>query len=367
MANDNLRQAKAAKNDEFYTQYGDIAAELKHYSAFLHGKTVLCNCDDPQWSNFWKYLHNNFSVLELKKLVSTHYEPDGSPSYKMEYEGGDDLNTEAGTVTPLKGNGDFRSEECIELLRSSDIVITNPPFSIFIDYIGQLFEYEKPFIVIANKNALHNKDTFPYIKDNAIWIGQTPMSKDLLFRVPKWREDELRADKKAEGSKYRIVNGELFARSPSIWMTNIDIKKRHIPFFPPEDAHCYYEGNEDKYPRYYNFDGIDVAKTELIPIDYTGYMGVPVSFLDKYNPDDFELIGTGSDVPKTMTHTVTENKKTIAYVRPDGSVAWSTPYTVSERKLGNGLRIDNNGVPGNSPFSRIIIRNRHPVAKKDDI
>lgn len=361
MANDNLRQAKAAKNDEFYTLYEDIAAELKHYSTFLRGKTVLCNCDDPQWSNFWKYLHNNFSVLGLKKLISTHYEPDGSPSYKMEYEGGDDLNTEVGTVTPLKGNGDFRSEECIELLRSSDVVITNPPFSLTVPYMNCLINSGKAFLVIGNMNASHNKDIFPLIRDNKMWYGVSIHSGDRKFNVPdSYPLNAAGCGIDPDGRKYIRVKGVR-------WFTNIDNKNRHQPFFPPEDAHCYYEGNEDKYPKYYNFDGIDVAKTELIPIDYTGYMGVPISFLDKYNPDDFELIGTGSDVPKTMTHTVTENKKTIAYVRPDGSVAWSTPYTVSERKLGNGLRIDNNGVPGDSPFSRIIIKNRHPIAKKDDI
>ena len=220
----------------------------------------------------------------------------------------------------------------------------------------------KAFVVMGNMNGAHNKDLFPYFRDNKMWFGPSLHGQRIEFRVPDYYpliNSTNRIDE--NGNHYIRVNGGIR------WYTNIDIKKRHQPFFPPEDAHCYYEGNEDKYPKYYNFDGIDVAKTEMIPIDYEGYMGVPISFLDKYNPDDFELIGTGSDVPKTMTHTVTENKKTIAYVRPDGSVAWSTPYTVSERKLGNGLRIDNNGVPGNSPFSRIIIKNRHPVAKKDDI
>lgn len=336
MANTSLHTAKAAKNDEFYTRLEDIIEEMSHYTDKFRGKVVYCNCDDPTWSNFWKYLHNNFSVLGLKKLISTHYEADGSPSYKMEYEGGDDLNTEVGTITPLKGNGDFRSEECMEILCSCDVVITNPPFSLFVPYINHLLEYEKPFILIANKNALHNKDLFPYIRDNKAWVGQTPMSKDILFTVPKDRELELRKDKSAEGSKYRIIGDTLFARSPSIWMTNVDIKKRHQPFFPPEDAHCYYEGNEDKYPKYYNFDGIDVAKTELIPIDYEGYMGVPVSFLDKYNPDDFELIGLGS-----------------------GTAAASIGVKKNYRGRTD-IEMVVDGVH-KCPFSRIIIRNRHPI------
>ena len=344
MANDNLRQAKAAKNDEFYTQYDDIAAELKHYSTFLREKIVFCNCDDPTWSNFWKYLHNNFSVLGLKKLISTHFEPDGSPSYKMEYEGGDDLNTEVGTVTPLKGNGDFRSEECIELLRSSDIVITNPPFSLWIPYIQTIIEAGKSFIVIGNINAAHNKDTFPLILKNKMWLGNGFRNGNAYFAVP---ED---ADVSQYAAGVYNPDTKLVHFRNCTWYTNIDIKKRHIPFFPPEDAHCYYEGNEDKYPRYYNFDGIDVAKTELIPIDYTGYMGVPISFLDKYNPDDFEIIGSSGD--RTFA-------KRMQELAPKGT------YTPG----GPSFYIKDSDDPEHYKrmFSRIIIKNRHPVAKKDDI
>ena len=357
MANDNLRQAKAAKNDEFYTQYDDIAAELKHYSTFLREKIVFCNCDDPTWSNFWKYLHNNFSVLGLKKLISTHYEPDGSPSYKMEYKGGDDLNTEVGTVTPLKGNGDFRSEECIELLRSSDVVITNPPFSIFREYLQTIIEQNKNFIIIGSMNAAHNKDMFPLIMNNKVWMGCRSLNRDMYFNVPDSYKEYLLANKK-EGSAYKIINNVVMGRLASAcWYTNIDIKKRHQPFFPPEDAHCYYEGNEDKYPKYVNYDGIDVAKTELIPIDYTGYMGVPISFLDKYNPDDFEIIGSADGnlgisigISKNLTE---EQVKSFKKENPGF-------------RRGNVFYRDQNGVL-KKPFSRIIIRNRHPVAKKDDI
>lgn len=211
MANDNLRQAKAAKNDEFYTQYDDIAAELKHYSTFLRGKTVFCNCDDPVWSNFWKYLHNNFSVLGLKKLISTHYEPDGSPSYKMEYEGGGDLNTEIGTVTPLEGNGDFRSEECIEILRSCNVVITNPPFSNHqpAELIKTCINHKKFFILIGAKNLIHYKEVFPLLRDNVIWLGNNASNGSMYFGVPG--------------------DGPLESK-PSYWFTNIDIKKRHQPF-----------------------------------------------------------------------------------------------------------------------------------------
>lgn len=337
-----MRRARAEKNDEFYTLYEDIAAEIKHYSTFLHGKIVLCNCDDPQWSNFWKYLHNNFSVLGLKKLISTHYEPDGSPSYKMEYEGGDDMNTEVGTVTPLRGNGDFRSEECMELLRSSDVVITNPPFSLTVPYMNCLINSGKAFVVMGNINGAHNKDLFPYFRDNKMWFGPSLHGQRIEFRVPDYYpliNSTNRIDE--NGNHYIRVNGGIR------WYTNIDIKKRHQSFFSPEDVHCYYEGNEDKYLKYYNFDGIDVAKTELIPIDYTGYMGVPISFLDKYNPDDFEIIGSSSD--RTFA-------KRMQELAPKGT------YTPG----GPSFYIKDSDDPEHYKrmFSRIIIKNRHPVTRK---
>lgn len=346
MANDNLRQAKAAKNDEFYTQYGDIAAELKHYSAFLHGKTVLCNCDDPTWSNFWKYLHNNFSVLGLKKLISTHYEPDGSPSYKMEYEGGDDLNTEVGTVTPLKGNGDFRSEECIELLRSSDVVITNPPFSLWIPYIQTIIEAGKSFIVIGNINAAHNKDTFPLILKNKMWLGNGFRNGNAYFAVP---ED---ADVSQYAAGVYNPDTKLVHFRNCTWYTNIDIKKRHIPFFPPEDAHCYYEGNEDKYPKIFNtdYDIIEVNKTDMIPIDWNGLMSVPVSYLDKHNAQDFSIVGYSGD---------RKFAKRMQELASKGSYTQGGPsfYIVDPTNTARYKRL----------FSRIVIKNLHPVSRKDDI
>ena len=346
MANDNLRQAKAAKNDEFYTQYDDIAAELKHYSTFLRGKTVLCNCDDPTWSNFWKYLHNNFSVLGLKRLISTHYEPDGSPSYKMEYEGGDDLNTEVGTVTPLKGNGDFRSEECIELLRSSDVVITNPPFSLTVPYMNCLIESGKWFLVIGNMNASHNKDIFPLIRDNKMWYGVSIHSGDRKFNVPdSYPLNAAGCGVDPDGRKYIRVKGVR-------WFTNIDNKNRHQPFFPPEDAHCYYEGNEDKYPKIFNtdYDIIEVNKTDMIPIDWNGLMSVPVSYLDKHNAQDFSIVGYSGD---------RKFAKRMQELAPKGSYTQGGPsfYIVDPTNTARYKRL----------FSRIVIKNLHPVSRKDDI
>ena len=170
MAGGNFDSAKNGKNDEFYTQLTDVSKELMHYKQHFKGKTVLCDCDDPTWSAFWKYFHLNFSALGLKKLISTHYDRN-NPTYKMVYEGGDDNNIEAGTITPLEGNGDFRNQECIDLLKESDIVVTNPPFSLFREYIAQLMEYRKKFIVWGNTNAITYKGFFPLLKDGKVWAG----------------------------------------------------------------------------------------------------------------------------------------------------------------------------------------------------
>ncbi len=321
--NKNLGDAKNAKNDEFYTQYNDIAAELKHYSKYLKGKTVFCNCDDPTWSNFWKYLHENFSVLGLHKLISTHYIPDGSPSYMMEYEGGEDLNTEAGTITPLRENGDFRSTECLELLDRSDVVITNPPFSNYqpAELIQLCLEHEKKFILIGSKNLIHYKKVFPLLRDNKIWLGNNAGNGTMWFGVPG--------------------NGPLESK-PSYWYTNIDIKKRHQPFFPKEDAHRYYEGFEDRYPKYTNYDAIDVGSLDLIPIDYQGYMGVPDTLFNRYNPDDFEIIGLGS-----------------------GKLAASIGVKKNYRGRTD-VALCTEG-KDHCPYSRVIIRNCHPISKQDDV
>lgn len=349
MANGSLHTAKAAKNDEFYTKYDDIAAELKHYSTFLRGKVVFCNCDDPTWSNFWKYLHNNFSVLGLKKLISTHYEADGSPSYKMEYEGGDDLNTEVGTTTPLKGNGDFRSEECMEILRSCDVVITNPPFSLFREYMKSLVDSDKRFIIIGTMNSLHYKEIFPLIKENKVWTGFS-FNKTMEFIMPDDYELKGKAYIDADGKKHGFVPGIL-------WYTNIDIKKRHELFFKPEEAHCYYEDKEDSYPQYINFNAIEVNSTNRIPIDYAGMIGVPDNFLEHYNPREFEIIG--------LAH---GNLGTDIGISANLSAAQKAAFKKENKAFRRGDPIyRNNQGKLVIPYSRIIIRNRHPIAKKDDI
>lgn len=276
--NSNLTKAKSAKNDEFYTQLTDVEKELKHYRQHFAGKTVFCNCDDPTWSAFWMYFHLNFSELGLKKLISTHYSAT-ERTYKMEYTGGDDNNIEAGVKTDLLQNGDFRSEECIELLKEADIVVTNPPFSLFREYVAQLIEYDKKFIIIGNKNCITYKEIFPLIKDNLFWVGAKSMGGSLWFRTPDGFANK--SDK--------VVDGVKLTEVPCCWFTNLDITKRH------EILILWKQYMPEEYPKYDNYDVINVDKVAEIPVDYDGVMGVPVTFLDKYNPGQFELIGMAED------------------------------------------------------------------------
>ena len=235
--NSNLHNAKSAKNDEFYTQLTDVAKELMHYKEHFRGKVVLCNCDDPTWSAFWKYFHLNFEVLGLKKLISTHYDREEA-TYKMEYEGGDDNNIETGVKTPLEGNGDFRHQECIELLKEADIVVTNPPFSLFREYVAQLMEYGKKFIVIGSMNAITYKEIFPLLKDNQMWLGCNSVKE---FIQP-------------DGSIKKFGN--------IYWYTNLDHKKRH------EELIFWKHYTPEEYPKYDNYDAINVDKVNEIPVDY---------------------------------------------------------------------------------------------------
>ena len=259
MQNKNLINAKKNKNDEFFTQLPDIENELRHYQNHFKNKVVFCNCDDPSFSNFWKYFHHNFNFLKLKKLISTHYSKEGS-SYKMEYSGGNDSDCDVGIKTPLIENGDFRSQECIELLKKSDIVVTNPPFSLFREYVAQLMEYNKKFIIIGNMNALTCKEIFPLIKNSKMWLGYNHV------------KEFIQKDKTLK--KFGNV----------IWNTNCSIPKRSEKIYLTER---YTPG---KYPKYDNYDAINVDKVNEIPKDYNGVMGVPISFLDKYSPNQFEII-----------------------------------------------------------------------------
>ena len=271
--NDNLHKAKDAKNDEFYTQLTDVSKELMHYKQHFKNKIVLCNCDDPTWSAFWRYFHLNFGKLGLKKLISTHYDKT-EPTYKMEYTGGDDDNIETGTKTPLEGNGDFRNQECLDLLDEADIVVTNPPFSLFREYVAVLMEHNKKFLIIGNKGAISYKEFFPLLKNNQVWIGAKSMGGSLWFTTPEGFSNK--SDK--------VVNGVKLTEVPCCWYTNLEIQKRH------EKLILWKTYSEEEYPKYDNFDAIEVSKTEQIPVDYDGIMGVPITFMDKYNPNQFEII-----------------------------------------------------------------------------
>jgi len=265
--NKGLHDAKKNKKDEFYTQMSDIEKELKHYKEYLKGKIIFCNCDDPNESNFWNYFYLNFDHLGLKKIIATHYDPIKS-TYKLEYDGKNLSRTD------LLENGDFRSPECIELLKESDIVVTNPPFSLFREYVAQLIEYNKNFIIIGHQNAITYKEIFLLIKENKMWLGYGFTGGAAHF-INKHYTDYATAKDHKDG---------MIRISGVVWFTNIEIKKRH------EDLILYKNYNPEEYSKYDNYDAINVDKTKDIPVDYNGRIGVPITFMDKYNPDQFELI-----------------------------------------------------------------------------
>ena len=280
MANENLHKAKEAKNDEFYTQLSDVAEELRHYKEHFKGKVVFCNCDDPTSSAFWKYFHLNFEHLGLKKLIATHYDKE-KPTYKMEYEGGDDNDIEIGIKTPLEGNGDFRNQECIDLLKEADIVVTNPPFSMYRTYLAQLIEHKKDFIIWSNNNSITYKEVFPLIKENKIWLGYLA-NKTCIFGLPdnyaKW--DEKITEKMNDGHKYGKV--------PAISVfTNLDIKKRH------EKLILWKNYTPDSYATYDNYDAINVDRVAEIPCDYCESWEVTEEEFKNFPADEWEITRTG--------------------------------------------------------------------------
>ena len=269
MGNANLRKASRNKKDEFYTQLSDIEDELQHYQHHFKDKIIFMNADDPAESNFWRYFYLNFNNFGLKKIISTHYDPE-EPTYKMEYNG-----TSEPTITNLEQNGDFRSPEVIELLKESDIVVTNPPFSLFREYIAQLIKYNKDFVIMGNNNAITYKDIFPLIKKEKIWLGHNA-NKTMEFRIPDDYKTWDRVDD--DGNKYCKV--------PAIsWFTSLEIPRLYDKLI------LFKEYNEEDYPTYDNYDAINIDRVANIPVDYKGYMGVPITYLTKHNPDQFELLG----------------------------------------------------------------------------
>ena len=266
-----LDNAKANKKDEFYTQLVDIEKEMIHYTKHFKGKIVYCNCDNPNVSNFWKYFYDHFKELELRELFATYY-GDGASFYRY--------NGEETIIVPLEGNGDFRSDECARILDESDIVITNPPFSLFREYINQLRDHQKDFLVISNINAITYKEVFALIQANRAWLGVEFGRGISGFIVPE--------DYDLYGTEARISeNGErIISPNNCMWLTSLDNEKRHQPISLVRT----YKGNEDEYPSYDNYEGINVNKTQDIPGDYMGAMGVPITFLNKYDPEQFEII-----------------------------------------------------------------------------
>ena len=254
--------AKNKKNDEFYTRLEDIQKELDNYKEYFKDKIIYCNCDDIYSSNFYKYFKDNFNKLGIKKIIATNLSLDNT-AYKTEFD-----NNSKESRTELRGNGDFRSEECVKLLQESDIIVTNPPFSLFREYIAQLIKYNKDFLIIGNMNAATYKEIFPLFKNNQVWFGYTSPK---IFITPD------RTEKKF---------GNI------LWYTNLESGKRHYRI---DLKNCYY-GNENSYPKYDNYDAIEVSKVVNIPKDYYGLVGVPVTFLNKYCPEQFELIGHDHDL-----------------------------------------------------------------------
>jgi hypothetical protein len=354
MARGVLNKAKRQKEDEFYTQLSDIEREIKHYKKHFKGKIVFCNCDDPETSNFYYYFVSNFEELGLKKLITTHFEIDKA-SYMLEYEGGANVQGEKETVVkraiklgrkkPLKQNyeqgeqgslfedepvrsysGDFRSPECIELLKQSDIVVTNPPFSLFREYVSQLIQYKKKFIIIGSKGAISYKELFKLLKENKIWSGFGFANGNAFFSVSNPRDFASGVyDEKTGLVKFRNVG----------WFTNLDHKKRH------ESLILFKNYNPDDYPKYDNYDAIEVSTCKEIPMDYNGAMGVPVTFLDVYNPDQFLILGiTDRDNNSGL--------KTKEYTKNDVK----NPSDLNRRaviKIGSNYR---------STFARLLIKRK---------
>ncbi len=347
MANKNLNAAKTAKKDEFYTQLEDINNELRHYREHFRGKTVLCNCDDPRVSNFFTYFAYNFEFLGLKRLITTCYKNQNMDLFSQNgceqaiyliYDGDKNGNNipdpaEIG-IHPLKGNGDFRSPECIELLKQADIVVTNPPFSLFREYVAQLIEYDKKFLIIGHQNAVKYKEIFPLMMQNKLWLGYG--FKGGAGHFISEYEDRAAAGDHRKG---------MIRVSGVHWFTNLDIKKRH------EKLILYKHYSEEEYPYYANYNAIEVSKTELIPDGYYGLMGVPITFLDKYNPDQFEIVGNTSDTDWCRAAGVgTMGQATIDQLRRQGNMAHVTANM-------NSLYIIKDGKVS-LPYGRLIIRRK---------
>lgn len=368
MANKNLNAAKVAKKDEFYTQLSDIERELQHYWQHFRGKVVLCNCDDPYESNFFKYFALRFNQLELKKLICTCY--NGSPvtgnELMLHFEGWDDepkkmaykveitevkdengdgavdlsdvrylLQNDKNVLSVLK-TGDFRSQECIDLLKEADIVVTNPPFSLFREYIGQLMKYEKKFVIVGHQNAITYKEVFPLIMNNKIWLGYGFKGAAAYFDSPY---DDIATSSNHKANMIRV--------SGVSWFTNLEIPKRNEEI----DLVCRY--SEDEYPKYDNYDAIEVNKTANIPYDYSGIMGVPITFLDKYCPTQFQIMGMCENLDLY-------GLKTKVYSKQECQKAYHDKFGKNGTYDLNASGVLIKQSRKEKVYQRILIRNKHP-------
>jgi len=403
MANSNLFNAKRAKNDEFYTQYGDIQKEIEAYleynSDVFRSKVVYCNCDDPFESNFFRYFVLNFEKLGLKQLITTSYKPSpvantqlelfsddktltkskGRPKvtankfiinevHDMDDDGEFNLKDVAKQLkankhnewTPLDGDGDFRSDECVKLLKRSGIVVTNPPFSLFREYVKQLFDYNKKFVIIGNMNAITYKEIFPLIKANRLWLGATGNGSDMVFAVPNG--SEIAESDRQKAARLGYV-GDYTRLGNSCWFTNLDHGRRHQPLRLMTRADIIKFSTKKPFEKYDNYNAIEVSLVKNIPSDYGGVMGVPISFLDKYNPDQFEILGA---TQRGCHDEVPDTKKYDDYweVRQDGKKTGSSGGKTNENAnlVGNDGKknyfINNKGRIIQSAYQRIFIRHK---------
>jgi hypothetical protein len=347
-ANKNLHQAKNNKKDEFYTQLSDIENELRHYKAHFKDKVVYCNCDDPRVSNFFHYFSYNFEHLGLKKLIATCFKNQDADLFSdnqsnkaiyLEYTGDKNGNKipdiEEIGIIELKGDGDFRSQESIELLKQADIVVTNPPFSMFREYVAQLIEYDKKFVIVGHQNAITYKDIFKLIKENKLWLGYGFKGGAGHFINTQY-EDYASAGDHKEG---------MIRVSGVHWFTNLDIDKRH------EDLLLYKKYNQEEFPSYDNYDAINVDKTKDIPMDYQGNIGVPITFLDKYNPEQFEIIGQGQgNLYRELTDKGLKQKFVDDYYANGGTGSIKEDHPV--------LGYYNSNCKPIIPYMRIIIKHK---------
>lgn len=387
--NRSLKAAVCAKEDEFYTQLTDIEKELHYYKHHFKGKTILCNCDDPFESNFFKYFVLNFNRLGITKLIATCYasspiayrqlslfdvvesdEENANKPYKaivtqvydQTGDGGIDMLDVAelfkigvNELVELEGDGDFRSEECIALMDEADIVVTNPPFSLFREFVSMLLEHNKHFIIIGSQNAITYKEFFPLLMQNKVWLGYR--NGDMSFRVPEYFEPrETRFWVDQDGQKWRSLGN-------IAWFTNLDIRKRH------EEMILVRRYNASEYPKYDNYDAIEVSKVADIPCDFTGVMGVPITFMYKYSPDQFEIVGLVNGKDYLAGIKTTKNYKDYSEVRQNGSKTGSSggkingnPVLQGKPKSGNYFVFNDEIVY--STYARIFIRNKHPEIKE---